>query len=123
MYEETKATIEILNSYYQKGGFYNIPVEVVNDVIGMLEKQTELIGKLEMEKSELFNKAVEENIKIRDKKDEEIEKLYKSLKDINNQLTYLETYSSKEDVFEDMKRRLNNIETIVNNILGSEGNE
>ena len=119
MYEETKATIEILNSYYQKGGFYNIPVEVVNDVIGMLEKQTELIGKLEMEKSELFNKAVEENIKIRDKKDEEIEKLYKSLQDINNQLTYLETYSSKEDVYEDMKRRLNNIETIVNKVLKS----
>lgn len=119
MYEETKATIEILNSYYQKGGFYNIPVEVVNDVIGMLEKQTELIGKLEMEKSELFNKAVEENIKIRDKKDEEIEKLNKSLQDINNQLTYLETYSSKEDVFENMKRRLNNIETIVNKVLKS----
>ena len=51
------------------------------------------------------------------------ENLIKSLQDINNQLTYLETYSSKEDVFEDMKRRLNNIETIVNNILGSEGNE
>lgn len=119
MYEETKATIEILNSYYQKGGFYNIPVGIVNDVIGMLEKQTELIGKLEMEKSELFNKAVEENIKIRDKKDEEIEKLNKSLQDINNQLTYLETYSSKEDVFENMKRRLNNIETIVNKVLKS----
>ena len=112
MNEETKATIEILNSYYQKGGFYNIPVEVVNDVIGMLEKQTEL-------NAMVANQPVEENIKIRDKKDEEIEKLYKSLQDINNQLTYLETYSSKEDVYEDMSRRLNNIETIVNKVLKS----
>lgn len=47
------------------------------------------------------------------------ENLIKSLQDINNQLTYLETYSSKEDVFEDMKRRLNNIETIVNKVLKS----
>lgn len=47
------------------------------------------------------------------------ENLIKSLQDINKQLTYLETYSSKEDVFEDMKRRLNNIETIVNKVLKS----
>ena len=31
------------------------------------------------------------------------------IKDIKSQLDYLETYSSKEDVFEDMKRRLNKI--------------
>lgn len=36
------------------------------------------------------------------------------IKDIKSQLDYLETYSSKEDVFEDMKRRLNKIESIVN---------
>ena len=36
------------------------------------------------------------------------------IKDIKGQLNYLETYSSKEDVFEDMERRLDRIESIVN---------
>lgn len=52
--------------------------------------------------------------KVVDKKDKEIERLNKSLLDIKSQLDYLETYSSKEDVFEDMKRRLDRIEDIVN---------
>ena len=47
-------------------------------------------------------------------KDKEIERLNNKLKDIKSQLDYLETYSSKEDVFEDMKRRLDRIESIVN---------
>ena len=46
----------------------------------------------------------------------EIEKLKNKLKDIKSQLDYLETYSSKEDVFEDMKRRLDRI----NKIIGSD---
>ena len=41
------------------------------------------------------------------------------IKDIKTQLDYLETYSSKEDIFEDMKRRLNRIEKI----LGDSSNE
>ena len=45
---------------------------------------------------------------------EEIERLNNIIKDIKGQLNYLETYSSKEDVFEDMKRRLDRIESIVN---------
>lgn len=45
---------------------------------------------------------------------QEIERLNKIIKDIKSQLTYLETYSSKEDVFNDMKRRLDRIERIVN---------
>ena len=45
---------------------------------------------------------------------EEIERLNNIIKDIKSQLDYLETYSSKEDVFEDMKRRLDKIENIVN---------
>ena len=45
---------------------------------------------------------------------DEIERLNNKLKDIKSQLDYLETYSSKEDVFEDMKRRLDRIEDIVN---------
>ena len=44
----------------------------------------------------------------------EIERLNNKLKDIKSQLDYLETYSSKEDVFEDMRRRLDRIESIVN---------
>lgn len=47
------------------------------------------------------------------KKDQELERLNNIIKDIKSQLDYLETYSSKEDVFEDMKRRLNRIESIV----------
>lgn len=44
----------------------------------------------------------------------EIERLNKVLKNIKSQLDYLETYSSKEDVFGDMQRRLDRIEDIVN---------
>ena len=52
-------------------------------------------------------------VEIIQEKDKEIERLNKALTDINNQLNYLETYSSKEDVLEDMKRRLNNIDNII----------
>lgn len=48
-----------------------------------------------------------------EKKDKEIERLNNKLKDIKSQLDYLETYSSKEDVFEDMKRRLDRIDKII----------
>ena len=50
--------------------------------------------------------------KIKDK-DKEIERLNNIIKEIKAQLDYLETYSSKEDVFEDMKRRLDRIEKII----------
>lgn len=43
----------------------------------------------------------------------EINRLNNKLKDIKSQLDYLETYSSKEDVFEDMKRRLDRIDKII----------
>ena len=52
--------------------------------------------------------------KLLEKKDKEIERLNNKLKDIKSQLDYLETYSSEKDVFEDMKRRLDRIESIVN---------
>lgn len=44
---------------------------------------------------------------------EENKRLNNKLKDIKSQLDYLETYSSKEDVFEDMKRRLDRIDKII----------
>lgn len=46
--------------------------------------------------------------------EKENKRLNNIIKDIKSQLDYLETYSSKEDVFEDMKRRLDRIESIVN---------
>lgn len=59
------------------------------------------------------NKQMKEDITTMNK---EIERLNNKLKDIKSQLNYIETYSSKEDVFEDMKKRLDRIE----NIIGSE---
>ena len=44
---------------------------------------------------------------------QEIERLNNIINEIKNQLDYLETYSSKEDVFEDMKRRLDRIDKII----------
>ena len=43
----------------------------------------------------------------------EIKRLNNIIKEIRNQLDYLETYSSKEDVFEDMKIRLDRIDKII----------
>ena len=44
---------------------------------------------------------------------QENNRLNNIIKDIKYQLDYLETYSSKEDVFNDMKRRLDRIENII----------
>lgn len=46
-------------------------------------------------------------------------KYKQALLDIKNQLDYLETYCSKEDEFDDMKRRLTRIEMVVNKVLKS----
>ena len=56
------------------------------------------------------NKRKIDNLRLVNKR------LNNKLKDIKSQLDYLETYSSKEDVFEDMKRRLDRI----NKIIGSD---
>ena len=56
--------------------------------------------------TEIFNELYEDAT-------EEIERLNKIIKDIKSQLDYLETYSCKEDVFEDMKRRLDRIDKII----------
>ncbi len=53
------------------------------------------------------------HIEIGEKAKKEIERLNNIIKNIKNQLDYLETYSSKEDVFEDMKRRLDRIDKII----------
>lgn len=54
--------------------------------------------------------------KALDYSQKENKRLNNKLKGIKSQLDYIETYSNKEDVFEDMKRRLDRIE----NIIGSE---
>lgn len=64
----------------------------------------------------LSNNEKLEILKYIEKQGKEIERLNNKLKDIKSQLDYLETYSSKEDVFEDMKGRLDRI----NKIIGSD---
>lgn len=47
MSDETKATIEIIEHYWQKGGFYNdIPVEIMNTIINELEEKDKEIERL-----------------------------------------------------------------------------
>ena len=47
MSEDTKATIEIIDHYWQKGGFYKeIPVEVINTITNELEEKDKEIERL-----------------------------------------------------------------------------
>jgi len=62
----------------------------------------------------VYEKAILDAKHIIENRDKEIERLNNIIKDIKSQLEYIETYSSKEDVFEDMKRRLDRIESIIN---------
>lgn len=62
---------------------------------------------------ENFDYCLEELIRESEEKDKEIKRLNNIIKEIRRQLDYLETYSSKEDVFEDMKRRLDKIDKII----------
>jgi predicted nuclease with TOPRIM domain len=82
--------------------------EVLKNI--QLKKQYEI---MKMNAEYLIEKNNELNKKNKEQ-EEEIERLNNIIKDIKSQLDYIETYSSKEDVFEDMKRRLNRIENIVN---------
>ena len=61
-----------------------------------------------------FYRYFQEKTTLIEQQNKEIERLNDIINDIKGQLNYLETYSSKEDVFEDMKRRLDRIESIVN---------
>lgn len=49
MSESTKATIEILEHYHHTGGFYEIPVEIINTVEEELEEQDKEIERLNKE--------------------------------------------------------------------------
>ena len=61
----------------------------------------------------LSNNEKLEILKYIEKQEKENERLNNIIKQIKSQLDYLETYSSKEDVFEDMKRRLDRIDKII----------
>ena len=81
-----------------------------------IDEEQELIEEIERlnkERNKTYENGLNYFLKLQEKKDE-IERLNNIIKNIKGQLNYLETYSSKEDVFEDMKRRLDRIESIVN---------
>ena len=94
-------------------------IETIQNYIKKIEEQNQelydanqyhqnIIHELETMKQP--NQLHSENVRLR----AENNRLNNIIKDIKSQLDYLETYSSKEDVFEDMKRRLDRIEDIVN---------
>ena len=56
-----------------------------------------------------YSSLLSENAELQQEND----RLNNIIKDIKSQLDYLETYSSKEDVFNDMKKRLDRIENII----------
>ncbi len=68
------------------------------ELIDIIKNQEEVISEL--------HEVHKHFLKLLDSKDNII-------KEVRNQLSYLETYSSKEDVFEDMKRRLDRIDKII----------
>lgn len=81
MSENTKATVEILEHYHHNGGFYEIPVEIINTVEQELEEQ-----------------------------DKEIERLNKQLQLISDEfLKYDWENSSKEQVINQLKSLYNSI--------------
>lgn len=90
--------------------------------LALIKEQREENDKLQEEierlnkENKILRENAEHNDKVVDKVNWENKRLNNKLKDIKSQLDYLETYSSKEDVFEDMKRRLDRI----NKIIGSD---
>ena len=76
-------------------------------------KYHEEIGEKAKKEIERLNNKVEELMTLYTT-ERYVKEDYKNIiKEIKSQLDYLETYSSKEDVYEDMARRLNNIEKII----------
>lgn len=59
---------------------------------------------------ETYNRDV---MKVKEYKEDEIDRLNNIIKDIKSQIDYSETYSCQEDVFNDMVRRLDRIENII----------
>ena len=66
MSENTKATIEVLEHYHHTGGFYEIPVEIINTVEGELEEQDKEIERLNNIINELERKMLNDKLYIED---------------------------------------------------------
>ena len=90
--------------------------------VGELEMFDNNISSIVEEYSKLMLKEKDQILtqRIIMKQEKEIKRLKEQLqqkdniiKEIKSQLDYLETYSSKEDVFEDMERRLDRIKKII----------
>ena len=97
IFEEFKV-IDAINFLEEK----DKEIERLNNIIEEQYKELEL----EKKSRQLLTDDLVNVCKISLKKDNII-------KEVRNQLDYLETYSSKEDVFEDMKRRLDRIDKII----------
>ena len=66
--QETKALIDIIEIYYKKGGYSELPNEVVNDIEGALKEQTEEIERLKKANkklSRISNKKEIENFVLK----------------------------------------------------------
>ena len=99
----------IYNDYWSKMREKDIEIERLNKELETLKQPQVFIDTQDMEErygEELYKEYLEKENK----------RLNNKLKNIKSQLDYLETYSSKEDVFEDMKGRLDRI----NKIIGSD---
>lgn len=96
----------------------NEDIETIQNYIKRIEDENETLKNAneyhqniihELETMKQPNQLHSENVKLR----ADNKRLNNIIKDIKSQLDYLETYSSKEDVFEDMKRRLDRIDKIL----------
>ena len=87
MSEETKAIIDILETYWKKGGFYEIPTEIINDVKGELEDKDKEIEKL--------NKQIEEYQKALDETTSEKIDLENIIKEVRE---YIESFNLPKDL-------------------------
>ena len=92
------------------------PKETLINILISSREQVEKLQKRNKERKQEIAKLVdelEEQERHIKEANIEIERLNNIIKDIKSQLDYLETYSSKEDVFEDIKRRLDRIDKII----------
>ena len=91
---------------------YWYSAEYVDKMLKKQDKEIERLNNLLKETSQTLSEQTTKAITLKS----ENERLNNKLKDIKSQLDYLETYSSKEDVFEDMKRRLDRIDKIIGSV-------
>lgn len=89
--------------------YFKTKNNVIEDKNIELVIENERLNNLLKETSQTLSEQTTKAITLKS----ENKRLNNIIKEIRKQLDYLETYSSKEDVFEDMKRRLNKIDKII----------